>query len=143
MLRNIALCIAALGVSAEAVPGGRYAEGQVWEYHTRPQDAGSLLKIQKITMVGEYYVYHVSVIGIHLARPNVAGVLPHAPVSKETLDLSVTKQSSRVASFPPMSEVDEGISEWQRAQGGVFTIPVSQIVDTLDQQISGAGPGRS
>jgi hypothetical protein len=71
--------------------------------------------------------------GIHFARPNIAGVLSHAPVSKETLDLSVTKKSSRVASFPPMSEVDEGISEWQRAQGGVFTIPVSQIVDALDQ----------
>jgi hypothetical protein len=132
-----ALCILAFGLSAQASPT-KYAVGQVWEYHTRPQDAGSLLKIQEITTLRDRKVYHVSVVGVHFARPGIAGVLPHAPVSEETLDASVTKLSSSSVAFPPLSSVDEGIAEWQRAQGGVFTIPVSEIIEFADKQISEA-----
>ncbi len=89
-------------------------------------------------MVGEYFVYHISIIGVHFAKPNVAGILPHVPVSPETLDQSVTKLSSSIGPFPPITAVDEGIAEWQRAQGGVFAIPVSQIVDIADQQLNKA-----
>jgi hypothetical protein len=38
----------AAGAMAATPTVDRYAEGQVWEYQTRPGDQGSLLKIQKI-----------------------------------------------------------------------------------------------
>ena len=136
LFRVAALCIAAAGLSAEAAPT-RYAEGQVWEYNTRPQDAGSLLKIQRISILNGKSVYHLSLIGVRFARRDIMGVLPHIPVSKETLDASVTKTSSSTASFPTTA-VEEGIAEWQRAKGGVFTIPVSKILEIVDQQMSQA-----
>jgi hypothetical protein len=136
LFRASALCIAAMGLSAEAAPC-KYAEGQVWEYNTRPQEAGSLLKIQRISVLDGKSVYHLSLIGVRFSRRDIAGVLPHIPVSKETLDASVTKRSSSTAAFPTTA-VDEGIAEWQRAKGGVFTIPVSEILDIVDQQMSQA-----
>ena len=129
---------AAIALSAQTKPM-TYSEGQVWEYKTRPRDAGSLLKIQKITELDNQKVYHLSVIGIHFRTPGILGMLLHTPVSKATLDASVTKPSSSTMAFPTTA-VDEGIAEWQRARGGVFTIPVSQIVDIADEQMSKANP---
>ena len=137
VLQVVAICLAAFGVAGEAAPS-KYSEGQVWEYNNRPQDAGSLLKIQRVSMVANRMIYHVSIIGVHFARPGIAGMLSHAPVSEETLDASVTRLSSRSVVFPLLSTVDEGIVEWERAKGGVFTIPVSQIVEIADEQISQA-----
>jgi hypothetical protein len=129
-----AICLAAVAFSSES-KAASYEVGQVWEYKTRPQDAGSLLKIQRITTLDKETVYHLSVIGIRFASPTIAGILPHIPVSKQTLDLSVTKLSQSKAAFPT-SAVDEGIAEWERAKGGVFNIPVSEIVDIGDMQTS-------
>ena len=130
------IMVTAAGTPAQAATA-TYAVGQVWEYKARPQDAGSLLKIQNITELKNHQVYHVSVIGVHLRAPGIAGVLPHMPVSRATLDASVIKLSASKAAFPT-SAVDEGIAEWQRARGGVFTIPMSQIIEIIDEQTSKA-----
>jgi hypothetical protein len=132
--RAIAILAAAIGLSAQVAPMP-YAEGQIWEYRTRPQDTGSLLKIQRITELGSDKVYHLSVIGVHLRGPGIAGVLPHMPVSRATLDASVTKRSRSTSLFPTTA-VDDGITEWRSAQGGVFTITVANIVDIIDDQTS-------
>ncbi len=125
-----------MGLSGQAPPA-KYVEGQVWEYRTRPQDAGSLLKVQRVTMMGENRVYHISVVGVHFATPGIAGILPHVPVSDKTLDASVTKLSAEKRDFPT-SALDEGIEEWRAARGGVFTIPMSQIVGIIDEQTANA-----
>jgi hypothetical protein len=136
LFQAFVISAAAISSSVHADPA-KYAEVQVWEYKTRPQDAGSLIKIQKITELDNQQVYHLSVIGVHLRTPGIAGVLPHMPVSTATLDASVIQLSSSSAAFPT-NAVDEGIAEWQRARGGVFTIPVSQIIDIVDEQTSKA-----
>lgn len=118
-------------------PPSKYAAGQVWEYHTRPQDTGSLLKVQRVELLGQQTVYHISVIGIHFSTPRLAGILPHIPVSEDTLNSSVTKLSSEKSDFLTTA-VDEGIEEWRKAKGGVFTIPVSQIVQIIDDQTAKA-----
>ncbi|MEA3057295.1 MAG: hypothetical protein QOF34_110, partial [Sphingomonadales bacterium] len=95
-----------------------YQVGQVWEYRTRPEDAGSLLRIQKIeeipasAKVGP--VYHISVIGVHFGGSLAGAELQHLPVSRETLDASVTRLSSSKAAFPDPSA---GIAEWRSAKG--------------------------
>lgn len=133
-----ALILAAAAPQPAPKPAVRtYAEGQVWEYRTRPGEGKSLLKIQKIETPPEdparRPVYHISIIRLKLA-PNIVGFLPHAPVSRETLDSSVTRLSRKRATFP---DVRPGIAEWRRAQGGVFTVTVAAIVELLDQSTRG------
>ena len=119
-------------LTAQSTPP-RYAEGQVWNYKTRVDEEGSLLKIQRIEVAPAgsnlEKIYHISVVGFHLKAPNVVPMLPHAPVSKQTLDASVTTLSTSNRSFPP---ADPGIAEWREAHGGVYTISVAEIIETLD-----------
>lgn len=117
-----------------AAPQSRYQEGQIWEYQARPTDVGSLLRIQKIEHLDiagrDQTVYHLSVIGLHLPNaPNAGGVLQHIPVSQVTLDASVTRLASNRPDFP---DANPGIAEWRQARGGVFTIPVAEIVAMVE-----------
>ena len=109
----------------------RYSEGQVWAYQTRPQDNGSLVKIQKIETAEVGTIYHVSLIGVHL-NSGQATVLQHAPVSQQTLDSSVTVQVRDPGTFP---DAEAGIAEWRSAKGGVFSISIADIADAVAQMI--------
>jgi len=113
----------------------QYAAGQIWEYRTRPADTGSLLKIQRVeqdAILGP--IYHVSVIGLRLRNQEMDPVLAHTPVSRETLDASVTRLSDKTSTFP---DSEPGIAQWREARGGVFTIPVAEIIEIIDRQTSG------
>jgi len=110
-----------------------YAEGQVWTYKTRPQDSGSLVKIQKVEDAPSGRIYHVSFIGIHL-DPTGMTVLEHAPVSQNTLDESVIRQVPDPGTFP---DPRAGIAEWRQAHGGVFKITLAKIADLAAQTVSG------
>ena len=134
-VRKALAALVALAASTGQAAPARYAEGQVWEYRTRAGDEGSLIKIQRIekdpalAVVGP--IFHISVIGFRFRNPRVAPVLPHAPVSLETLNRSVTRPGRAGAAFP---DPDPGIAEWRRAQGGVYTIGVAEIIGLLDEQ---------
>jgi hypothetical protein len=138
MLNLVATLSILVGAAVQPPPVDRYAEGQVWEYRTRPGDEGSLLKIQRIepypnaTAAEGRRVYHISVIGARLGPQRTPTDLQHFPVSQATLDVSVIRRSDSRASFPA---ADEGIAAWRQAQGGVFTIPVAEIVDLVEQTI--------
>ena len=131
----VASIVASCSIGA-APPAREYAEGQVWEYRTRPEDEGSLLKIQRIETLEEFKqtgpVYHVSLIGVHFAGLPTASELQHAPFSKASLDASVTRLSSSKAPFP---DPTEGIAQWRAAKGGVFTITVADAVRVAEQTI--------
>ena len=121
--------LAAVAGQAPAPGAERYAEGQVWEYRTRPGEEESLLLIQRIEAVPAFAergpVYHVSLVGVRFGGPDGPTTLPHLPVSRETLDSSVVRLSERRPDFP---NPEEGIAVWRQAQGGVFTIPLAEIV---------------
>ena len=124
----------ALFIAATVAPHPTaYQAGQVWEYRTRPADAGSLLKIQKIETDPEAAkygpIYHISIVGVHLFGQPAAIAIAHLPVSRSVLDESVTRLVTSDAEFP---DVEEGIASWREAKGGVFTIPVDEIVMTVD-----------
>ena len=133
---RLGLLLASLGLLSGQAPAPKYAEGQVWEYKTRPQDMGSLLKIQRTESLHGHMVYHISVIGVHLGGSAAPNVLQHLPVSDETLDASTIRLSPARPDFPTTFE--EGITTWREANGGIFTIPVAQIVDIIDQTVKGA-----
>jgi len=132
----LAAAAASLVGATSAASKPRYAEGQVWEYRTRAGDEGSLLKIQKIETGSEFAalgpVYHVSVVGVHLGGGS-AREIAHLPVSRGTLDASLTRLSRRHVDFP---DVEEGIAEWRAADGGVFTISMAEIVGIVEQTIA-------
>lgn len=106
----------------------RYAEGQVWEYRTRRGEEGSLVKIQRIESDPETDepIYHVSLIGLKWAFDNTLG---HAPVSQQTLDMSVTSPAVDHGQFP---DVDEGIAIWREERGGVYIVSLAEIVEMGD-----------
>lgn len=133
-MRMLLILTAVLGLCGFA-QSDRYAAGQVWEYRTRPGDEGSLLKIQRIDAdpAGKP-IYHISIIRFRLRNPEMTPELNHAPVSRETLDASVTKPGDPSAAFP---DADPGIAVWKADNGGVFTIPVAQVVEIVDRQTSG------
>ena len=112
-----------------------YAEGQVWEYRTRPQDEGSHAKIQLIEKIGNgETVFHVSLVGVRLGE-DAAGQIQHLPVSRETLDASLTRLSDRAIHFPVIAQ---GHAQWREAKGGVFTIPLAEIATIAENALSGA-----
>jgi hypothetical protein len=76
-------------------------------------------------------IYHVTVVGVHLGGASVATDVRHLPVSAQTLDISVTRLHLGNVEFP---KPDEGIAEWRRAKGGVFTISVADIIEFVDQR---------
>ena len=131
--------LAAAGVAAPADSGASpYAEGQVWHYRTRKGEDGSVLAIRRIETVEAFAargpVFHISVIGVKIG-PNIGSALPHLPVSRETLDASVTRLAEGKSELPPF---DEGIAEWRAARGGVFTISIAEIVSAAEQLLSRA-----
>lgn len=129
--------MALAGLTGFAEPD-RYAAGQVWEYQTRPGDEGSLLKIQRIETIGPadraHRAYHISVIGFRLRNPEMQTVLQHSPVSRESLDASVTRLGDQSAEFPDPAG---GIAQWKADNGGVFTLTVAEIIELIDRQTSG------
>jgi hypothetical protein len=50
-------------------------------------------------------------------------------VSRATLDASVTQLSASKTVFPDPAP---GIAQWRDAKGGVFTIPLADILSTID-----------
>lgn len=111
-----------------------YAVGQVWAYQTAPGDEASLIKIQEVDTVGpkdQMEVFHISMIGLEVPWQDGPLVIQHLPVSRETLDASVTVQVESTAVFP---DYREGRAVWEEANGGVFTITLAEIADFLRDQ---------
>jgi hypothetical protein len=127
-----ALFLALVGAQA---PQPDYAVGQVWEYRTRPGDEGSLLRIQQVEESGPAPgpIYHISVIGVRFRQAPLSGQLAHLPVSRATLDASVTRLSATTPSFP---DVSPGIAQWREVRGGVFTIPLAEVVDMVERMVA-------
>lgn len=131
----LAICTMLIG-AAPARPD--YAEGQVWEYDTRPGDEGSLIKIQKVEGFpnpdSPDKVYHISIIGLHYRNAAAPGIAMHLPVSRKTLDASVTRLSAKRPDFP---DYTEGYQIWRENNGGVFDISLAELADLLDNMVSG------
>ena len=127
------LLISLAGLVLLGAAPAKYIVGQVWEYHTRPGDEASLLKIQMIdhdpAFAARGPIYHISIIGFHLPTDRLTPVIPHAPVTGAVLDASVTRLHAGTVEFP---SADAGIAGWRDAKGGVFTISVAEIVGLLD-----------
>ena len=123
--------------------------GQVWRYNTRPGEEASRLYIAHIDRdLATRTIFHLYIDGLKLQNPLMAGGvqdhLTHVPVSRETLEASVTElQQENV--LPP--DISEGYVLWREAfekgQAGVFTVPVAQIVGIIEQAFAKQGQPQS
>jgi hypothetical protein len=146
MTRPVLALACILILAAVPAHAQTYAEGQVWEYRTRPGEEGSLLKIDKIETVERLgQVFHISVVGLKVPVPQRTDVrlteLPHIPVSRQTLDQSVTKLSKTALKGPDFSK---GYADWRKAiaqgRAGVFTISVASIVGSVEESLKTNAP---
>ncbi|WP_115527089.1 MULTISPECIES: hypothetical protein [Xanthomonas] len=136
------IVIGFLTMTMDSAQARQFAEGQVWEYRSRAEEPGSTLQINRIEIepkIGE--VFHISVRDVRVKNaraPNaISTELPHSPVSRTTLESSVTTLVGQAAVNP---EYLEGYTTWRTAfeegNAGVFTIPVSEIVDVIETTIN-------
>lgn len=119
-----------------------FSEGQVWSYKARAGEEDSKLLINKIEShpkVGQ--IFHISISGVRVknsrAPSGVTTNLPHFPVSKKTLDESVTKLVAKSKVNP---EYLEGYGQWKPAfdngDAGIFSISVQEIVDVIEKAVN-------
>ncbi len=125
-----------------AAQAAEYAEGQVWKYQTRPGEEQSRIHILRIDVdptLGP--IYHLHVEGLKIERPMAPGgmqsLLPHIPVDEDTLHSSVTELLQTQSEIP---DSPEGYwlwrEEFEKGSAGVFNIPVSQIVQFVEDIIN-------
>lgn len=114
-----------------------FAVGQVWHYQARPQESDSEIVVCKIEPLGDKRVVHISVRGLQLRNPHTSsGVqdsLPHLPLDEETLHACVTELVQENA---PLPDYEEGYDDWKRNQGGVWTVPLSELLTVLEEAVS-------
>ena len=115
-----------------------FSPGQVWRYHTRPNEESSRLIIGSIDVVGRQTVVSVSVIGARIVNPRrpdgVQEMLPHIPIAASTLVTCVVElcgESKVPAEFSEGYQIwREGV-EWGRSS--FFTIAVADILTVAEQ----------
>jgi hypothetical protein len=140
---RLVMLSALLFVMASSAGARDFEAGQVWSYYARPGDEESLILIDLVEEVPKLgVVFHISVLRVHLpslkdaSRPRTD--LPHFPVLKASLEESVVALVAK--DHPPLDGYRRGYETWRRAfdagKAGAFTIPVSEIVQTIEDAIA-------
>ena len=116
----------------------KYRPGQVWRYHTRPDEETSRITILKVESREDgNTTVHIRVDGLKLRNPRAPTghneVLPHAPIDAVALDRSVVTMDSTVETLP---EFEEGYRTWKDSKGGVFTITVAEILTFVEESLN-------
>lgn len=129
---------ALFGLFSASAMAQNFEAGQVWQYKTRPGESDSRLYIVKVeSWPNGERIFHVYADKLKIKNRMLAGgvqtELPHAPVSEQTLKLSVTRLQRKTSALP---DIAEGYGAWkeQYDQGGagVFTISVSEIITLIE-----------
>ena len=122
----------------------KYKIGQVWNYKTRDNEEGSRIFIVRADPNEKLgTIYHIYIDGLKVKNPHIdSGIqddLPHSPVSEKTLDESVTTLA--IENSTDLPDVSEGYQTWKEAfdkgEGGVFTIPANQIIQYIEDIVTG------
>lgn len=119
-----------------------YAAGQLWRCAGRAADETPMLLINQVDahpLGGE--IFHIALHGIRIKNPRLpTGLmtrLAHLPVTRRTLDISVTGFERLQA---PGSEYHQGYAEWKRAfdanQAGAFGVAVAEILEIVERGLN-------
>ena len=117
----------------------KFKVGQIWDYQNRTGEEISKITILKVEKYyGKEIVIHIYVNGLkiknELRSNGVSDDIGHLPMSKESLNKSVTKLISENNNLP---DFKEGYENWKEAfdnkKGGIFTINVSEAVQFVEE----------
>lgn len=116
-----------------------FAPGQRWRFKARPGEEGATFIIGRLeTDQRGDSIAHVSIDGLKLKNKHVAGGIAseigHSPVALEALRASAVELIETGRAVP--ASFDEGYQAWRTAGGGVFTMPLAQIVDLIERVIN-------
>jgi len=116
-----------------------FIPGQQYNYETRENEKGSYITILKVEEGREKgkKIIHIRVDGIKMKNPQQkegsAKEMPHMPFSEEALLKSKLKFRQFTGDIPDFSG---GYNEWKNANGGVFTITVSEAIEYAEQALN-------
>lgn len=137
-LTTITGCTASAETGLTTSNDSKFQVGQVWRYTTRPGEEDSTLIIVKVEYdekIGN--IIHISINGLKISNPKVEGGIneevPHMPISEDALGASVVELIDEGVDLPSF---EEGYNAWRSATGGVFTIPVSEVVEVIEQALN-------
>jgi hypothetical protein len=116
-----------------------FAPSQEWQYKTRSADINSSLVIGGLEThekMGD--IVHIAIKNVRVANPDADGGfsthISHIPISPPALRASVINM---VNSDTEADGITEGIAAWREANGGVFTISVAEVVQYIEELLSG------
>jgi len=141
----VSVLVPAVVVCAGPALAADYEAGQVWRYQTRPGEEASRLYIVRVDReLSARPIFHIYLDGLKLKNALMEGGvqknLPHAAVSQESLDSSVIELLQAEA---PMPNIGEGYAIWRLAFGrgetGVFTLPVKDVVQYIEDAFARQG----
>ncbi len=115
----------------------QFEEKQVWRYKTRPGEEKSRLLIGRIESDATAgLIIHIKVVGVSVKNPGAPSgrttELPHIPISLSALASSVLERSDDAVS---LDGFDEGYEAWKKAEGGVFMVPVSDVIGFVEKSM--------
>jgi hypothetical protein len=120
----------------------RFQAGQIWQYKTRAGEESSRLTIVKVEAHPKLgTIIHIQLKDVAIksskAPDGISRVVSHLPFSEEAVDKSVTtkeKDGTAPAGW------EEGYGQWKSAvdsgKGGIWTIPVSEAIASLEHILS-------
>ncbi len=132
MRRAAALLLIGIVLIPAARAKDPYRPGDVWHYHTRPNEPEStltILKIENLDQIGP--VVHIRVDKVRLKNCS-GGPEPdnfqHMPFTREAFERSITDRIKEDGPVPTM----EGYEIWKRDKGGVYTITVAEAIEVAE-----------
>jgi hypothetical protein len=116
----------------------KFQVGQVWHYHTRPQEPESTFTIVKIDSHPEREsIIHISVSGLKYRNRHIIGgfssTIGHMPFKEDAISRSVTELASENA---PLPKFEAGYKLWKQAfdsgEGGFYILTVAEAIDIME-----------
>ena len=125
-----------------------FQPGQVWRAKGRPQDKDphvAVLAVHFDLQLGP--IVSIAMTGVHIRNAFVEGgvqtQLPHAPISAESLAAAVTEllaENGPTADHPGFADAyQEWLEPFNTGEAGVFTIPLPEILDLIEQAAASHG----
>ncbi len=123
-----------------AVEHREFEAGQVWRFHSRPDEEQSALTITRVeTHPSLGTVVHVRVQGVRIPNPmhpdGESSEIGHMPFAADAVRRSVT----HLVHEGSETGDDDGYATWKEAfdrdDAGVFTITVAEVVEMMEQAV--------
>jgi hypothetical protein len=134
----ILLAVLAVRAEAEDAPVPEFAAGQMWTIKSTPPTSAKVI-IGRIEPWFDKVAVHVSIVDVPLPPEAVrAGLradgrgmtrIGHMPFDPSALAASLDRLLA--TGVPPGPSFQDGYEEWKSANGGIFTIGVSEAIDIV------------